>query len=46
MNTPKYLGYPEHNSSPAKLRQRLYSDVDLVANDFSEMPVIDLDVYL
>ena len=40
------MGCPENKESPSKLRQRLYSDQNVITNDFSEMPIIDLDVYL
>ena len=40
------MGCAENKESPSKLRQRLYSDQNVITNDFSEMPIIDLDVYL
>ena len=40
------IGCSEKKESPSKLRQRLYSDQNVITNDFSEMPIIDLDVYL
>jgi hypothetical protein len=40
------MGCPENKESPSKLRQRLYSDQNVITHDFSEMPIIDLDIYL
>jgi len=40
------VGNYDENSRTGKLRQDLHSDSNFVANDLSEMPIIDLDVYL
>jgi hypothetical protein len=38
------MGCPENRDSPSKLRQRLYSDQNVITNDFSEMPIIAISV--